>query len=130
MRRAAPEYHWRLQSSGDSEVRSRPGPPSPELQVCSAAKPSCDTAPDGLTICRDVEFGAADADGRFGAKLEFWSDQRYFERGRIARIADEQVRQPMRERIHGPGYRYPDGLMPPSPEVLHGGLQTWAYNVN
>jgi hypothetical protein len=79
---------------------------------------------DRRVVDGQPELGTGDGDEPIVAEAKFRTDQRDLERGCLAGIPDECVRQAMRERIHRAGDRHTLGLVPPSSEVLHGGLQS------
>ena len=61
---------------------------------------------------------------------QFRTDQRDFERRGRRGIADQQVGEPVRERVHRPGDRHAGRLMPPAPEILHRRQQSRPHDVN
>ena len=77
-------------------------------------------------VARHLELPSRNRHRRVGLDDHLRADQCDLERGRIARVARQLVRQPMRERVHRPRHRNAGRLMAVPPKILDGGQQARA----
>ena len=106
VRRAAAEHRRHRDAAGDGQVGARAAPPRAEPQPRSGRDRERRVRRHLAPVERQLELGAGDRDEPLVLELELRSEQRHLEQRRVAVVADQRVRQPMRHRIHRAGDRH------------------------
>ena len=120
---------YQAQTLAEEPAGGTRAPPA-EVKAASLRDRAGHSRGQGLPICRQVEISPAHRDGRRRTEFKFRSNQRDFERRRVVGVADQQIRQAVRERIHRSGHGNSRCLRSPASEILHCRQQPRAQHVD
>ena len=130
MRRPAAEHRRHRDPAGDRQIRARPA----VARRSAADRSRADDherrilRPGHPSTVRS-KIGPGRRDEPFVLELELRPEQRDLERGRVAVVADERVREAVRHRIHRSGHRHAARLESPASAVLDRGQEAWLDDV-
>jgi hypothetical protein len=118
-----------VDSSRNGEIRAGAIPAVPETQNRSTRYQERPAVEDGSAVHGQVKLGSRRRNDAVVAEPELGPGHGDFQRRRGLVVTDEDVGQPVRERVHGSSHGDSERLESPAPEVLHRRQQPRPHDV-
>ena len=128
--RALAAHHPRhVEPAGNCQIGTAAEPASAKVRHAASSQEHGPRCQNFLAVDGRREVASADPDQRVLSKLQARTGQSDLERGFVLCIAHQEVGQPMRVFVHHSAYRDTETLVAVAPQVLQGGQDSRAMNL-